>query len=144
MKKYLIPVILIFVMVGLSFGAVIHTRRVHSAVTVAASGSASSTAIDFANMNRSWQPDGYFSIQVAVTGDGTAKFEYLISNDGTNFLEPSAASDITTGVTKTSGPGSDGKDIYSFTPLPCRWMKIKVTETGGADSITVTVDLMFN
>jgi hypothetical protein len=115
----------------------ITTFKTHDGVTIALSGSSTSSEINLS----SYRPNGYFSIQVALTGDGTAKFEYLLSNDGTNYLEPSSASDIGTGLTKTGGPGSDGKEIYSFSPELAKHMKIKVTETGGANSITVTVTL---
>ncbi len=108
-----------------------------NAVTVAASGAETSRAVDLGQ----YRVSGYFSIQVAATGDGTCKFEYLMSNDGTNFVEPSTASDIASGVTKTSGLGGDGKDIYVFYPEPARYIKIKCTETGTSDSVTVTVYL---
>ena len=102
------------------------------AVTVTGSGNVTSAAVDLNRVANG----GFFSIQYAVTATGapTLKFEYLLSNDGTNFLEPSSASDIATGVTKASGPGSDGKDVVSFAPEPARWMKIKVTESAAADA----------
>lgn len=63
--------------------------------------------------------------------DGTCKFEYGLTNNYTTYLEPSTAVDIASGITNASGPGSNGADIVSFTPLPATSMKIKVTETGG-------------
>ena len=114
-------------------GREIQTKLIFNAQEIAAGGNAVSDAINLQGI------DGYFSIQVALTGDGTAKFEYLMSNNNSDFLEPSSASDIATGHTKTSGPGADGKDIYAFDPDLAKFMKIKVTETGGANTITVTV-----
>jgi hypothetical protein len=108
---------------------------VFNAQEIAASGNASSNSIRIGDL------EGYFTLQYAVTGDGTCKFEYLLSNDGTNFIEPSDADDIITAQTKTSGPGSDGQDIYSFSPTPAKFMKIKCTETGGADTVTITAYL---
>ena len=113
----------------------IYMKKVIDSVTIPASGSTTSDAIVLnkrANL-------GYFSIQVQMTGDGTAKFEYLLSDNGTDFMEPTGASDIATDITKTSGPGSDGKDMFSFNPMVCRSLKIRATETGGANSVTVTV-----
>lgn len=103
--------------------------------TVTAGSTATSDAIDISGAV------GYFSIQVAVTGSGTASFEYLLSLDGADFFEPSSASDIATGVTVTSGPGSDGKEIYSFSPELAKYLKIKITETGTSDSVTADVFL---
>lgn len=113
----------------------IEVYRVFNAQATAASGTSTSDAIDLHCRS------GYFSLQVAITGDGTCKFEYLISNDGVNFIEPSSASDIASSKVKTSGPGSDGKDIFSFTPVISRFIKIRITETGGANSVTVTAHL---
>lgn len=110
------------------------TTKVLDAVTVAASGTATSTVIDLNGPELA----GYFSLQVAVTGDGTAKFEYQVSNNGTDYVEPTGASDIATGITKTSGPGADGKDIYSFEPVPANYIRIKVTEIGTSNSVTVS------
>jgi len=112
----------------------IYVTKVFISEAVVASGNSTSSAIDLGNQ----ATDGYFSLQVTLTGDGTAKFEYLLSNNGADYLEPSTAVDIATGHVKTSGPGSDGKDIYWFEPEQARWMKIKVTETGTASAITVS------
>jgi len=80
-------------------------------------------------------------LQLLLTGDGTATVEFLLSNDGVNFLEPSGSLDIVSGFTKTSGPGTDGKDIYAFGPVLARFMQIKVTETSTSDAIAVTAHL---
>lgn len=109
-----------------------------SAQLIAASGSALSQAyeLDWYALN------GFFSLQITLTGDGTGKFQWAVSNDKTNYIISATASDdIVTAHNKTSGPGADGKHIYSFDPIVSGWMKIKVTETGGANSITVTADL---
>ena len=136
MKRLLaiITAILLIAVPVLAGNNTIESHKVFNAVTVAASGTSLWSGIDLNQV----RPDGYFSLQVAVSGDGTAKFEYLISNDNSNYLEPSSAADIAAGITKTSGPGSDGKDIYSFNPEMARYLKIKITETGGANSVTIT------
>lgn len=106
-----------------------------SAEEIAASGNFLSPAfeLDWYSLN------GFFSLQVILTGDGTGKFQWAVSNDNTNFVISSDASDdIVTAHTKTSGPGADGIHFYSFDPIVSGWLKIKCTETGGANTITVT------
>ena len=115
----------------------VKTTRLFSAEAIVASGSSTSSAIDLRNIAQ----NGYFSIQLVVTGDGTAKVEYQCSNNNSVFMEPESAVDIISGFTKTSGPGGDGKGFYSFSPETCGWLKIKVSETGGAQAIAVTLDI---
>lgn len=111
------------------------TLPLFNALTIAASGSAESSVIDLDALKSL----GYFSIQVELTGDGTAQIEYLSSNDNVSYLVPASASDIVTAFTKTSGDGSDGNDLISYTPEPSKFQKIRITETGTTDSITVTI-----
>jgi len=115
---------------------IINTKLIFDAVTVAASADSTSDALDLKN-----RPEGYFSLQVTLTGTGTAKIEYLLSNNGSDYLVPSEAEDIVTAHTVASGPGADGKDIYVFEPEMTKFMKIKVTETGGANAVVVTITL---
>lgn len=116
----------------------IHTICIFNAQVIADGASATSAKIDLSAL----RPSGYFTIQIALTGDGTAKAEYLLSIDDTTYLEPTGAADIFTGFIKTSGPGADGKDIFSFEPKMGPYLKIEITETGvGADPVTVTVTL---
>lgn len=82
---------------------------------------------------------GFFSLQVNMTGDGTGTFTFGLSNDKTNYLYSSdAGDDIVTAHTKTSGPGGDGIQIYSFDPAVAGYIKIKATETGGSSGIVVS------
>ena len=112
------------------------TSTLFSATAILAAASSTSDAIDIS------QVEGFFSLQIAVTGDGTAKFEYLASNDGTTYVTQTAAGDvIASSFTKTSGPGSDGKDIVTFEPELCKFIKIKCSETGGAQAIAVTATI---
>ena len=115
---------------------IINTKLIFDAVTVAASADSTSDALDLKN-----RPEGYFSLQVTLTGTGTAKIEYLLSNNGSDYLVPSEAEDIVTAHTVASGPGADGKDIYIFEPEMTKFMKIKVPETGGANAVVVTITL---
>jgi len=83
-------------------------------------------------------------VQVTNSGDGTITVEYLLSNDGVTYVEPTSASDITSSFTKTSGPGSGTTDVFSFSPEPARYIEIKVTETGTSSDAVVTVVLFLN
>ena len=86
--------------------------------------------------------EGYFSLQLLVTGLGTIKVEYEVSNNGKIYVvQVDAADVIASGFTATSGPGSDGKDLISFEPEPAKLMKILITETGGANAVAVSADL---
>lgn len=106
----------------------IFVNRAMPGVTISASGSYTTQAFDLNEI----KPNGYFGLQVTVSGSGTCKFEYLCSIDGVNFVEPTGATDIASGVTTVTSA------LTSFTPAPCRYIKIKCTETGGANSVTVT------
>lgn len=109
--------------------------NVFNAEEISASASALSSAVDLGMIS---DIQGWFSLQLALTGDGTAKVQVAVSNDGDDFIVSSDASDdIVTAFDKTSGPGSDGKNIYQFKVTTARFIKIKITETGGSDSITV-------
>jgi len=116
--------------------------KIFDAETIVASDSATSDAI-----RAYWyKMKGYASVYLELTGSGTAKIEVLISQDrGITYLEPSALSDVATGHTVASGPGSDGKDTYiiDFEGIVPHQFKVKITETGGANSVTVTAWLCF-
>lgn len=81
---------------------------------------------------------GNYSLQCTVTGDGTLKFEARMSNDGANWMEPEGQADIAASITKTSGPGSDGKFINGFTAELGWSMKVYACETGTSDNATIT------
>ena len=111
------------------------TNKIFDAITITASGVARSVSLDL----QAYAKEGFFSLQIELTGSGTAKFEYEVSNDGETYIIQTAAADqIVSGFTATSGPGSDGKDLISFEPEPTKKMRIVCTETGGADSVTIT------
>jgi hypothetical protein len=86
--------------------------------------------------------EGYFALQGRIAGDGTAKIEYWTSSDGTTYREPTGATDIISGFTKTSGPASDGRFFIQFAPDFCKYLKIVITETGGVSTITPTITLI--
>jgi len=103
-------------------------KDVFSGEALLASGSASSGVIDVS------QTGGAATAEITVTGDGTIKLELLGSNGGSNYVTPNGVSEIATGLTKTPGT-----TIYSFTIPAIRYIKFKVTETGGANAATVSV-----
>lgn len=137
MKK-LISILTILLIITVSVSALaerntIIIRKAQDAVTLTASATHESQAIDLYG----YRPTGFFSLQYAISvSAGTVTFEYYISNDGVNFVNTGA--DIGTSLSKTSGPGSDGNDLLSFSPEPARFMKIRATETSGTTAATVT------
>lgn len=114
-------------------------KEIFTAEEIAASGTAYSDVIDVKKLA------GNASIHIVLTGDGTAKFEWVGSNNedaaSTAFIKPNGANDIVTAFTKTDGPGSDGKHIYPFNIKLVDRMAIKITETSTTDSVTVTAYL---
>lgn len=115
------------------------THKLFDSITITASNAEESTSVKL----HPYAANGFFSLQIGLTGNGTAKFEYEISNDDETYITQIATADqIVSGFIKTSGPGSDGKDIISFEPEPAEKMKIKCTETGGVDSVTITATLL--
>jgi hypothetical protein len=116
--------------------ASISTIRVFNAREITASGSLTSQGFKLGSYS---DIQGYFSLHVELSGDGTGLFQYAVSNNNSNFIISDDASDnIVTAHTKTSGPGADGVHIYQFSPTTAQWIKVKVTESGGANSITVS------
>ncbi len=106
--------------------------KVFNAVAVAADDSEESKDIDL----NTFKPEGDFSLQIDVSGDGTASVEYLVSNDGINFFAPVGSSAIFSSFTKSSGTA--GKAIDAFVPEVGRYMKIKVTETAKSSGIVIS------
>ena len=105
--------------------------------TVLASGTFTSDAID---LTSSVSALGNLAIQVEVTGDGTASLTYLASVNGDDYVSPTGASAIVTGLTKTTN--SNGKDIYEFSPILAKFIKIVITETGTSDSVIIDATLI--
>ena len=111
----------------------ITTKKLFIGTSIAASGNLVSEAVDL----RLHSPNGLFSVYFIITGTGTAKIEYLVcSEENGQYIEPSTATDIATGQTATSGPGSDGVNFVAFEPELAPFIKIRFTETGAASAIT--------
>ena len=78
-----------------------------------------------------YRPEGFASLQITITGSGTAKITHLSSNDGTTFNTFDGATDIVTAMTA-------GSAIYQFDLPFAKYLRLKIEETGGANSITIT------
>jgi len=78
-------------------------------------------------------------LQYEVTGDGTCQIEVFTSIEGSNYVSNGV---VASSVTKTSGPGSDGKDIIPLRLKPGDLLRAKVAETGGSKSVTVSLWLV--
>lgn len=104
-------------------------KEIFTAEAIAKSGVAYSEIIDVRQLA------GNASLQITLAGTGTATFDWIASNDETAliaaFVKPSNANDIVVDM-------AAGTAIYSFTIKLVGRMAIRVTETGGANSITVT------
>jgi hypothetical protein len=149
MKKLLILVVCLF---GLCFNTfaergIMYNPNVITG-TLTANTNTTTEAIDLSKL----LPEGFFSAQILVTGDGTLKVEYQVSNVASslgsvpatgNFIIPTGATDIVTAHTKTSGTG--GLDLYVFPasgdPLFAKWFRLKLTETSTTDSVVYTIYL---
>ena len=84
--------------------------------------------------------NGFFSAQlymVEATNTSVIKLQWGVSNDGTNFIYSSdAQDDIVTAFKANSGPGTDGRHIYSFDPIASRFIRFKATETETSTDVT--------
>jgi len=112
----------------------IYSERLFNAVTIAKSGSATYPLRRKGIQLQGKANQGIFAINYTLSGSGTAKIEYLVSDDEVNWRDPSKGSDIASGLTA-------GSDKLSFSPELANAMKIIVTETGGAASIVMTLDI---
>jgi len=110
--------------------------RVWSVQALAAGQNMLSDAIDIRSI------DGYMAAGWTITGTGTVRFEILSSFDASKFLDLSA--NIADGQLATSGPDGDGKNGASIVTVPAPFIKIRATETGGANAVAITFYLYGN
>jgi hypothetical protein len=110
--------------------------RIWSAQALPAGNNMLSEAIDIRNI------DGYLAMGWTITGNGTVRFEVLSCYDGSTFLDISG--DIAAGQTRTTGPDGDGKNGVSITTPPSPFIKIRATETSGANAVAITAHLYGN
>ena len=81
------------------------------------------------------------SLYYKITGNGTAKIEYLASADGETYVLMSTA--IAENKTVSTGEQSDGVHFDELDMIPCEAIKLKVTETGTSANITITMLLCY-
>jgi len=105
--------------------------------SIAASGGYTSAVLDVGSA------EGYFSLSVSVRGEGTCKINYQASNDLTVWAEPQGVTAVLSGLTKTSGPGLNGKVLDQIAPEFARYLRFCVTETGGAAAVLVTLRVAY-
>ena len=114
----------------------IEVLQIFDAEAVMASGTGQSGAVTLQSRSK---VEGFFSLELEITGDGTCKAEYQLANSAaSNCRVPENAVAIATNLTKTSGPNSDGKVfLEGWSPGVAKFIKILITETGGANSVTI-------
>lgn len=100
---------------------------VAASLAVAANSNKTTMEVDLASRVKA----GFFSLGYTVTGSGTFKLEYQASLDNATWVTPSQGNTIGEDLTA-------GSDILSFAPIPCAFMRIKITETGTSDPIAIT------
>ncbi len=140
MKKLIFALSIVLLLVGVSDAGdyTIATVPVLVSRTVAANTSVTSRAYDL--NSGAFQPQGYFSLHSTITGTGTLKITYELSNNygvrdvTTTWVEPASASDIVTAQTV-------GDNFYSFTPELARAIRFVFEETGDANPVVVTATL---
>lgn len=72
--------------------------------------------------------EGFFSLQIGITGAGNVDATWSVSANNEDFITPTGTDPIHDDFGASSGPGSDGKDIASFDAPLARWLKITITE----------------
>jgi len=104
----------------------IYVRKTHTLQTIDASGTVDSIAYDIGAMAIM----GSFSLQLNVSGAGASVDAFCLqSNDGTNFVVGNGVANI---CSNYPGVTDEDHELFGFTPLGARWMKIRLTETQAA------------
>jgi len=124
--------------------SVVTVQRIYKGTSIVASGTGYTDIIDL-DYKR-----GYMSLFIHMTGDGTASITPFVSMDpvGTkdadsNWTQPydsgGTAITIATGLTKSTGPATNGQHVYPVEIPVAKKVKFLITETGGADAITPVI-----
>ncbi len=116
---------------------VVEYKRLFAAQTIAAAGSA--TSADFLDVST---VDGSFALYLTLTGSGTAAVDLYCSAFEADFIAPVGVYSLLTGATALGGVDANGKFCVPFDSPVAKFLKIRVRETGGANTITVTLDLV--
>ncbi len=99
--------------------------------TIAAGGSLTLAEFDLMTAQ------GLLGVELEVTGDGALDVEALTSIAGTTFRVEEGATKVLESITKASGEKSDGKVIIGLAAPIAAKGKLRITETGGANSVTI-------
>jgi len=102
---------------------------------IGASGRLTSQPVNMQNL------EGYMAIGAKIAGNGTARIFYEVSQDGHAWATPEGALDVLSTITKTSGSGANGLVSAQFNPVLAPWLRLVLTETGGASPVLATVRL---
>jgi len=114
------------------------TRQVilFTSLVVPASGTIYSEVVDLVGI------EGYLGFYVEVSGSGTISLSYKLGVLPTHLASPSSIYSLLTGHTSSGGPRSDGKTYLFHNPPVCRFFQLLATETGGASSPILTVQMV--
>ena len=114
--------------------------KIFDAVTIAAGQTALSEVIELPSL----MSIGYFSLDIEITGTGFIDCDYLSSNDTSStrtMRKPEGEAYILKGAGATSGNSGDGELIKSFKSIPSIYEQIRIVETLGVNSVTITAYL---
>ena len=118
-------------------------KQLFKTKTIAASGSFTTDAIVTSELLL----EGNITLQIALTGTGTMKVEWLLSNDYLNeedqgtFIIPTSETAPISSFTASSGVAANGTEFVDLSMTNNNAFKLKFTETGGANAIVVTATL---
>jgi len=107
--------------------------------TLMDSESISAGATAYSNKWSAQKTSGVFGIEVTVQGSGQVTIKQEATIDGTNYYVPSGAPDVVTDMTSSDGVDSNGIDIFQVDLFPALGGRLRVIETGAANSVTVTI-----
>ena len=110
--------------------------KVFDGKTVSAGESEDSDVIDLGA--KAW--NGNFALQIYCTGAGASvDAKILQSNDKVHFVIPNGVSAICSGY---PGAADEDYEIYTASPSPARFLKIRATEvTGAAATLTAWLSI---
>jgi len=112
----------------------ITTMKLFDAKALIASATASSVAVDLREVAQNRK----FSVEYTTTGSGTTLIEYLLcSTEGGTYR------DVGTDIGATLAAGHDTLSFAANQPQLAPFMKIRITEDGGVNSVVVTLHLNF-
>ena len=102
----------------------IYVRKTHALQTIEADATIDSIAYDIGAKAIM----GSFSLQLYATSSTDAFC--LQSNDGINYVVANGVANI---CSNYPGVTDEDYEIFGFTPVGARWMKIRLTETASGD-----------